>query len=298
MSFIKDLINKYGEINYFVNGGCSIIYNIKNNDNVVIKIMFYPSIYYNNIKFYKTLQSKIQTTKLIDNFITKENYNEFYKDENLKKFIDNKESFIKNIYKVDSLNNLELKLYCIIIKKYYTNSYYLFYRIFFTKEYEKREKELIILFTYYIYNNLLNILNLYNLNISHNDYKMDNILVDLNEQKDLINYFYDKKYSLINNFKYVFYLNDFDKTENKMDEKTDLECFKESVFSFFEEKKKIIQKSIDIKNFDYILEKLKKTNSINDIELLWLEKSSSYKILNIFKYIIKDYIKDYIYDKN
>lgn len=283
MKFLDELNKKYGELEYFVNGGISMLFNIKNNDDIIIKVIIFPSIYNNNVKYYKMLDNKLNIVKMNNNFIFTFNYNNI-DNMSVKTFINNKEQYVKKLYKVDTLNNLEMKFYCIEMNKYQTNSYYFFYSLFNNKTHNGKEHG--ILFSYYIYYSLLMILSLYNMNISHNDFKMDNILVKLNNNKDKIDYFNNKNYSLINNFKYNFYLNDFDLTLNTNNNTADLDSFKKSVFTFFEEKKKLI----DIKNYDYILSKLKNTNTIDDIEKLWITNSSSYRQLNIFQNIIKDYI--------
>ena len=295
-------MNNINELKLLCEGGVGLILESENND--IIKLLLMHNIYNNNIKYFNKLYNKIPVVQIKKYNIKTFNYNNI-SNKVIQDYLLTKKDLLNKIYNNEKI--IDIKIYSINYERYDTN----LYNYLLVLKYEKNYEELYNNLIYIIYWLVIIILSLNKMNICHNDFKLDNILVKENKNNKFINF--NNSYSLFNTTNINLYLNDFDKTMTNTEktELVDLNFLKIKLFKLFDllidkDKKNDDNDNKDDDNKDNdnkdkiklinLIEKLKnklnKTTTIKDIENLWIINSTTYTKLNICSSLITNYLKD------
>jgi len=235
--------NEYYELTksvFFNQGGIGNIYITKNNDiNYIYKLTYSASAFINNILTYNKLNKIIPCSKLINYYIINNDNKLLYNFKNSLKSLSLKNKFIE-----DYIYVLKYSLY-----DYNTFGYYS------TILYNNLVKEL----PYMIIWTFICIYKINNINIFHNDLKIDNILM----KKKINNIVIIDNIIIGNKTNYEYVLNDFDMSFNK-NIFDDINTFKNSIYRMFNKR---------LLNNNNLLDNI---NNINDIYERILLNPSNY----------------------
>lgn len=174
-------------------GGIGSI-NISENKKYVFKMTFNVVAYINNIKTNTLLKKyNIPSTNLLNYFFIKYNNDIFKKFPNQLQILKSKNEY----------NNMDY-VYILKYEAYLGNVYGLFSSLFFNIQSYLSETDNICYFKIWIY---LILFQLNDLKIYHNDLKLDNILIQVNNKYQTV---FINNFVIGNRTQFNYYLNDFD----------------------------------------------------------------------------------------
>jgi len=271
MNINKEL-EKIKNSEFILSGGIGII--ISHNEDTIYKLLFFETAYLNNIDMYNKIKDKIDVVDLKGYFVHSDIYISNNSEEQIKSKLD--KVYKDELYKLylKNKNNIKLKngyLYIYVLKyeKMNNNCYHLLKTILDKSNHDNIE-EFDQLFSFFIVwiCNVIYYLNT-QLNVYHNDLKLDNILIKQKQDKTKITKIKINNIYLYNRTMYEFYLNDFDMSLGiKCD--NDFNKIKSSLNKLFHNKRQN-------KFIKYIFGKLNSINDETEIFDKWLNKSTLFQ---------------------